>query len=245
MSTNLLGSIKLLKSILSKSEHLVFLTGAGISKGSGIPTFRGYEGLWKTYDPMKLASVSAFIENPSLVWEFYAYRQKLISECHPNGAHIAISSIQQQKRNSWVLTQNVDNLHERAGSNNIIKLHGNIFKVYCIHCGYYGNMGRDVPPLCPNCNNVLKPGVVLFEETLPQKEWTKAIELLSSCDLMLIIGTSLNVSPANTLPLYAKGNNAILVEINTETTELTKLMDFSLQGTASQIMPKIMGLLEN
>ena len=111
----------------------------------------------------------------------------MISECHPNGAHIAISSIQQQKRNSWVLTQNVDNLHERAGSNNIIKLHGNIFKVYCIHCGYYGNMGRDVPPLCPNCNNVLKPGVVLFEETLPQKEWTKAIELSSSCDLMLII----------------------------------------------------------
>jgi NAD-dependent deacetylase len=168
----------------------------------------------------------------------------LISECHPNGAHIAISNIQQQKKDSWVLTQNVDNLHERAGSNNIIKLHGNIFKVYCIHCGHHGNMDRDAPPLCPNCNNVLKPGVVLFGETLPQKEWTKAIEL-SSCDLMLIIGTSLNVSPANTLPLYAKDNNAILAEINTETTELTKLMDFSLQGTASQIMPKIMGLLEN
>jgi NAD-dependent protein deacetylase/lipoamidase len=106
-------------------------------------------------------------------------------------------------------------------------------------------MDINVPPLCPNCNNILKPDIVLFEEALPQKEWTKAIELSSSCDLMLIIGTSLNVSSANTLPLYAKDNNAILVEINTETTELTKLMDFSLQGTASQIMPKIMGLLEN
>ena len=245
MPRNLLDSIKLLKPTLSKSEHLVFLTGAGISKESGIPTFRGHEGLWKKYDPMKLASVSAFIENPSLVWEFYSYRQKLISECHPNGAHTAISNIQQQKRNSWVLTQNVDNLHERADSKNIIKIHGDIFKVYCIHCGHSGNMGRDVPPLCPDCDKVLKPGVVLFEEALPQKEWTKAIELSSSCDLMLIIGTSLIVSPANTLPLYAKDNNAILVEINTETTELTKLMDFSLQGTASQIMPKIMGLLEN
>jgi NAD-dependent deacetylase len=245
MLRNLLDSIKLLKSILPKSEHLVFLTGAGISKESGIPTFRGYGGLWKTYDPMKLASVSAFIEDSSLVWEFYAYRQKVISECHPNVAHMAISNIQQQKKDSWVLTQNVDNLHERAGSKNIVKLHGDIFKVYCIHCGYYGNMDRDVPPLCPNCNNVLKPGVVLFEETLPKKEWAKAIELSSSCDLMLVIGTSLNVSPANTLPLYAKDNNATLVEINTEATELSKLMDFSLQGTASQIMPKIKGLLEN
>jgi NAD-dependent protein deacetylase/lipoamidase len=131
MSRNLLDSIKLLKSILSKSEHLVFLTGAGISKESGIPTFRGYEGLWKTYDPMKLASVSAFIENPSLVWEFYTYRQKLISKCHPNGAHIAISNIQQQKKDSWVLTQNVDNLHERAGSNNIIN-YMEIFSKYIV-----------------------------------------------------------------------------------------------------------------
>ena len=171
---------------------------------------------------MKLASVSAFIENPSLVWEFYAYRQKLISECHPNGAHIAISSIQQQKRNSWVLTQNVDNLHERAGSNKHHKTTWKYFQSILYSLWLLWKYGNMYFPLCPNCNNVLKPGVVLFEETLPQKEWTKAIELSSSCDSMLIIGTSLNVSPANTLLLYAKDNNAILVEINTETTELTK-----------------------
>jgi NAD-dependent deacetylase len=232
-----------IKDILISSKKVIFLTGAGISKESGIPTFRGKDGLWRTYDPMKLASLSSFLENPSLVWEFYAYRQNLISKCQPNAGHMAISKIQEQKEDCWILTQNVDNLHRRAGSKNIVELHGNIFKVNCIHCDYGDNMTttKDIgmPPKCPNCESILKPGVVLFEEPLPQKEWTRAIELASTCDLIFIVGTSLNVSPANYLPSLAKENNAILVEVNPEDTWLSNSVDFSIKGSASDILPKI------
>lgn len=232
-----------IKDILVSSKRIIFLTGAGISKESGIPTFRGKDGLWKTYDPMKLASLSSFLKNPSLVWEFYTYRQNLISKCQPNAGHMAISKIQEQKGDSWILTQNVDDLHRRAGSRNIVELHGNIFKVNCIHCDYDLDIttieDMDMPPKCPNCESILKPGVVLFEEPLPQKEWTRAIELASTCDLVFIIGTSLNVSPANSLPSFAKENNAILVEVNPEETWLSNSMDFSLKGSASDILPKI------
>ncbi len=240
-----------IRDMLAGSKRVVFLTGAGISKESGIPTFRGNDGLWKSYDPVKLASLSAFLENPSLVWEFYSYRQRLIRKCRPNPAHVAISRIEDQKKGDgcWVLTQNVDGLHRCAGSKNIVELHGNIFKAKCIQCGFYGDMDMDMgvdaaaaaalPPKCPNCGSVLKPGVVLFEEALPQKEWAKAIGIASSCDLMLIVGTSLNVSPANALPFCAKDNKAVLVEVNPEETWLSRSMDFTLKGSAADVLPRI------
>lgn len=242
-------SLVQLKDVLVKSKRFVFLTGAGISQESGIPTFRGDDGLWKTHDPVKLASLSSFLENPSLVWGFYSYRQKLISKCQPNPGHLAISKIEEQKKgDSWVLTQNVDNLHRLAGSKNIIELHGNIFKLSCVRCGYSDNMDMDMdmvlPPKCTDCESVLKPGVVMFEETLPQKEWATAIELSSSCDLMFIVGTSLNVSPANTLPSYAKDNNAVLVEVNPEETWLSGFMDFSIKGSSAYVLPNIYKLLK-
>lgn len=240
-------SLAQLRDILVKSKRFVFLTGAGISQESGIPTFRGNDGLWKTHDPAKLAALSSFLENPSLVWGFYSYRQKMISKCRPNPAHLAISKIEEQKKgDSWVLTQNVDNLHRLAGSKNIIELHGNIFKLSCIRCGYSGymDMDMDLPPKCTDCESVLKPGVVMFGETLPQKEWDAAIELSSSCDLMFIVGTSLNVSPVNTLPSYAKDNNAVLVEVNPEETWLSRFMDFSLKGSSADVLPNICDLME-
>ena len=236
-----------LRDILVKSKRFVFLTGAGISQESGIPTFRGVDGLWKTHDPAKLASLSSFLENPSLVWEFYSYRQKLISKCQPNPAHLAISRIEEQKKGDiWVLTQNVDNLHRLAGSKNIIELHGNIFKLSCVRCGYRGYMDMDMvlPPKCTVCESVLKPGVVMFEEALPQKEWTTAVKLSSSCDLMFIVGTSLNVSPANTLLSYAKDNNAVLVEVNPEETWLSEFMDFCIKGSSADVLPNIYNLLK-
>jgi NAD-dependent deacetylase len=241
-------SLAQLRDILVKSRRLVFLTGAGISQESGIPTFRGGNGLWKTHDPAKLATLSSFLENPSLVWGFYSYRQKMISKCRPNPAHLAISKIEEQKKgDTWVLTQNVDNLHRLAGSKNIIELHGNIFKLSCIRCGYSGYMDMDMdmvlPPKCTGCESVLKPGVVMFEEALPQKEWGTAIELSSSCDLMFIVGTSLNVSPVNTLPSYAKDNNAVLVEVNPEETWLSRFMDFSIKGSSADVLPNIYNLM--
>ena len=242
-------SLAQLRDILVKSKRFVFLTGAGISQESGIPTFRGNDGLWKTHDPAKLASLSSFLENPSLVWGFYSYRQKMISKCRPNPAHLAISKIEEQKKgDSWVLTQNVDNLHRLAGSKNIVELHGNIFKLICIRCGYSGYMDMDMdmvlPPKCTDCESVLKPGVVMFEEALPQKEWGTAIELSSSCDLMFIVGTSLNVSPVNTLPYYAKDNNAVLVEVNPEETWLSRFMDFSIKGSSADVLPNIYNLMK-
>lgn len=251
MSNDLLDSIKLLKDYLIESKRTVFLTGSGISKEVGIPTFRGKDGLWNQYDPSKLASISSFLENPGLVWEFYNYRQNLISKCNPGKAHLAISQIQQKKEDTWILTQNVDNLHKRAGSKNVIELHGNIFGISCINCGSNGFMETNPnnimdysPPRCHVCENVLKPGVVMFGESLPQKDWTKAIEIASSCNLLFVIGTSLNVSPANTLPFCAKDNNATIVEINPELTWLSKTVDFSLKGSASYILPKIYDILK-
>ncbi|MEJ7642512.1 MAG: NAD-dependent deacylase [Candidatus Nitrosocosmicus sp.] len=242
-------SLEQLRDILVKSKRFVFLTGTGISQESGIPTFRGDDGLWKTHDPAKLASLSSFLENPSLVWGFYSYRQKLISTCQPNPAHLAISKIEEQKKgDSWVITQNVDNLHRLAGSKNIIELHGNIFKLSCVRCGYSGYIDLDMdmvlPPKCTDCESVLKPGVVMFEEALPQKEWATAIGLSSSCDLMFIVGTSLNVSPVNTLPSYAKDNNAVLVEVNPEETWLSRFMDFSIKGSSADVLPNIYNLLK-
>ncbi|MER5175319.1 MAG: NAD-dependent deacylase [Candidatus Nitrosocosmicus sp.] len=241
------NSLNLLKDSLTRSKRIVFLTGSGISKESGVPTFRGKDGLWKLHDSSKLASISAFLKNPTLVWEFYHYRQDLISKCSPNLAHLSISQIQQDKKDTWILTQNVDNLHKRANSNNIIELHGNIFKTNCINCGFSDgelfDIIADILPRCKECKNVLKPGVVLFGEPLPSREWNNAIKVASSCDIMFIVGTSLNVSPANSLPTYAKDNNAVLVEVNPETTWLSKSMDFSLKGSAVDILPKIFNLL--
>ncbi len=173
----------------------------------------------------------------------------MISKCQPNPAHLAISKIEEQKKgDSWVITQNVDNLHRLAGSKNIIELHGNIFKLSCVRCGYSGYIDLDMdmvlPPKCTDCESVLKPGVVMFEEALPQKEWATAIGLSSSCDLMFIVGTSLNVSPVNTLPSYAKDNNAVLVEVNPEETWLSRFMDFSIKGSSADVLPNIYNLLK-
>ncbi len=173
----------------------------------------------------------------------------MVSKCQPNPCHLAISKIEAQKKGAiWVLTQNVDNLHRLAGSTNIIELHGNIFKVKCIRCGYSGDMDMDVdidmPPKCTDCESILKPGGVLFEATLHQKEWTTAVELSSTCDLMFIVGTSLNVTPVNTLPSYGKDNNAVLVGVNPEETWLSGFMDFFLKGSSVDTLPKIYNLIK-
>jgi NAD-dependent deacetylase len=253
MSGNSIDSFSLLKRYLDNSAKIVFLTGSGISKESGIPTFRGKDGIWKKYDSSTLASISAFLENPKLVWEFYYYRQDLINKCHPNAAHLAISQIQLEK-DTWVITQNVDNLHQRAKNKNIIELHGNIFKTKCIYCGFKSELksnldnssdSSEVLPRCNKCKYILKPGVILFGEPLPSIEWNNAIEKASNCDIMFIVGTSLNVSPANLLPSYAKENKStFLVEINPESTWLSKSMDIILKGSAVDILPKIYDLLK-
>jgi NAD-dependent deacetylase len=230
-------------------DKFVFLTGAGISKESGIPTFRGAEGLWRKYDPMKLASISGFYQDPKLVWEFYKDRQELIYNCSPNLGHVSIANFEKIKESSYVLTQNIDGLHEKAGSKNIIELHGNILKVECTECNFKEKIKQKIeeplPPICKKCKNILRPSVILFGEPLNQEVWSKAEQISNNCDVMFIVGTSLKVGPVNQFPLYAKRNGAILIEVNPEPTPIfTELMDYSVQGSATEMLPQLLEIAQ-
>jgi len=226
-------------------KKIVFVTGAGISQESGIPTFRGKDGLWRNYDPMKLATIDAFYENPKLVWEWYNERRNNIFQAQPNQGHNAIAELEKYAQ-VMVLTQNIDGLHKKAGSSNILELHGSIVKIKCSVCDYNEEILTEIsdfPPIC-KCGNILRPDVVWFGEPLPQDVWQNAIKFASQCDLMVIVGTSLVVSPANTLPLYAKQNNATLIEINPEKTEMSEEMDESIRNTSVETLPKLVSLFK-
>ena len=224
-------------------RKIVFVTGAGISQESGIPTFRGNEGLWRNYDPMKLATIDAFYDDPKLVWEWYNDRRKNILNAQPNEGHKAIAELEKYAE-VVVLTQNIDGLHQRGGSTKVLELHGSIIKIKCTVCDYNEEMKSEistVPPMC-KCGNILRPDVVWFGEGLPQDVWQEAIIHASQCDLMIIAGTSLVVSPANTLPLYAKQNNAFLLEINPENTEMSSEMNIEIRNSSASALPKLVSL---
>ncbi len=232
---------------LENSKKIVFVTGAGISQESGIPTFRGTNGLWRKYDPMQLATIDAFYENPKLVWEWYEDRRKNILQAKPNPGHSAIAELEKFKEVT-ILTQNIDGLHQRSGSTRVLELHGSIIRIKCTVCDFQDNIPSSfdkLPPKCSSCNNILRPDVVWFGEPLPQDVWNQAISEANSCDVMIIAGTSLVVSPANTLPVYAKQNNALLIEINPEQTVMSSEMDLSLKMTSAKALPNLIKIFEN
>ena len=231
---------------LNDSRKIVFVTGAGISQESGIPTFRGKDGHWRKYDPMKLASIDAFYDDPKLVWEWYEDRRKNILEAKPNEGHIAISKLEKFK-DVVVLTQNIDGLHQRSGSTNVLELHGSIIRIKCTVCNFTSDITSNfesLPPKC-ECGNMLRPDVVWFGEVLPQDVWKNAIKEANTCDVMIIAGTSLAVSPANTLPLYAKQSGATLIEVNPEKTVMSNEMDLSIQATSTNALPTMLSILKN
>ena len=231
---------------LKDSRRIIFVTGAGISQESGIPTFRGKDGYWRKHDPMKLASIDAFYNDPKLVWEWYDDRRKNILSAKPNEGHFAISQMEEFK-DIVVLTQNIDGLHQRSGSTNVLELHGSIIRTKCTVCNFTTNITdnfESLPPKC-QCGNILRPDVVWFGESLPHDIWENAIKEASNCDVMVIVGTSLVVSPANTLPIYAKQNNAILIEINPEKTVMSNDMDLSIQSTSVEALPKMFSIFKN
>ena len=231
---------------LINSQKIVFVTGAGISQESGIPTFRGKDGYWRKHDPMKLASIDAFFDDPHLVWEWYEDRRKNILMAKPNEGHFAIANME-KFRDVTVLTQNIDGLHQRSGSTNVLELHGSIIRIKCTVCDFSGDIIEDfesLPPKC-ECGNILRPDVVWFGEALSEEVWKNAIKEASTCDIMVIAGTSLVVSPANTLPIYAKQNDATLIEVNTEKTVMSNDMDLSIQATSANALPKILPILKN
>lgn len=234
--------IELVVKKLKDAEKIIFVTGAGISQESGIPTFRGTNGLWKNYDPMRLATIDAFYDNPKLVWEWYEERRKNILEAKPNLGHLAIANLEKFKK-VIVLTQNIDGLHQKAGSSNVLELHGNIIRIKCTKCEFKKEIKYSfeiLPPKCSNCGNLLRPDVVWFGEPLPQLVWQEAIVQANSCDVMIITGTSLVVSPANTLPLYAKQNGALLIEVNPDKTIMSNDMDYSLRTTSAKGLPRLL-----
>jgi NAD-dependent deacetylase len=230
---------------IKDAQKIVFVTGAGISQESGIPTFRGKDGYWRKYDPMQLATIDAFYENPKLVWEWYEERRKNILAAQPNRGHFAIADLAKHKE-VVVLTQNIDGLHQRAGSKKVLELHGSIIRIKCTVCDYQDNIttGFDsLPPKC-KCGNILRPDVVWFGESLPQDIWMEAIRHAQTCDVMIIAGTSLVVSPANQLPVHAKQNGAVLIEVNPERTVMSSDMDLSLRETSASSLPQLVSLFE-
>ena len=234
---------ELIKDHIKDIKKIVFVTGAGISQESGIPTFRGKDGLWRNYDVMKLATIDAFYDNPKLVWEWYNERRMNIFAAQPNLGHKAIAELEKYTK-VMVLTQNIDGLHQKAGSSEVLELHGSIVKIKCSVCDFKDEIMTEfseIPPLC-ECGNILRPDVVWFGESLPQDVWQKSMIFANQCDLMIIAGTSLVVSPANTLPIYAKQNNAILIEVNTEDTEMSSEMDLVIRNTSAITLPELVSV---
>lgn len=233
---------------LTDSQRIVAFTGAGISAESGVPTFRGPDGIWGKMRPEELASMEGFLRNPSLVWEWYAHRKKIIAEIAPNAGHAALVRMEKLFSSVAVITQNIDNLHRRAGSTTVFELHGNIERNYCMECGTNASntevlAARGVP-VCPKCGGMIRPDVVWFGEMLPEEEWENAVHASEAADVFFSIGTSAVVYPAASLPLLARQSGAYLVEINPEPTPLTPKADEFLQGPSGTILPALCAAVE-
>jgi len=234
--------------LLQTAQRVAVLTGAGISAESGVPTFREAQtGLWAQYDPQELATPQAFRHNPKLVWEWYTWRRELVTQAAPNPGHLALVEMASLVPQLTLITQNVDGLHQRAGSQNVLALHGNIMETKCFaneHLVETWLESDTVPPHCPICGSLLRPNVVWFGENLPAHVLQTAVHAAQTCDLILSIGTSALVHPAASLPLMAIENGAATVEINPQTTPLTRWMDFVLTGAAGELLPQLVGSLK-
>ncbi len=231
---------------IREAQNLAVLTGAGVSAESGVPTFRGSDGLWKKYRATDLATPEAFKKDPELVWEFYNWRRELIGKVKPNPAHYALAELERKKSDFILITQNVDGLHLAAGSKNVLEIHGSIWRVKCTKCEFQAE-DRRVPlpklPTCPQCGALLRPAVVWFGEALDFHILEKAFQASKECDLMLVIGTSAMVHPAASLSLEAKSGGARVIEINLEETPQTPYLDLTILGKAGEILPEIVSFV--
>ena len=236
-----------LADVIKKSRKVVAITGAGISVESGIPDFRSPGGLWEHFNPMEYATISAFEKNPAKVWVMLREMDHILVQARPNPAHYALAELEKRGLLLGIITQNVDNLHQEAGSVNVIEYHGNAHRFVCMKCkGHWPRAALDFDqtPLYCHCGRLIKPDVVLFGEPIPEQAMSRANALALSCDLLLIIGTSMEVAPANVLPQVAKNAGAIVVESNLEHTRLTRfLTDYFLPGPAGEVWPEVIAAL--
>ncbi len=228
--------------MLSQAKFVVVFTGAGISAESGIPTFRGEDGMWEKYRAEDLATPYAFKQDPKKVWEWYDWRRGLIEKGGFNYAHKTVAEMEGRFPEFWVITQNVDGLHRRAGSKNVIEIHGNLWRAKCQKekrvFEFYDVPLKEVPPRC-NCGSLIRPDVVWFGEALPISEIKKAYSLAEKCDAMLVVGTSALVQPAANIPYTAKTNSAKIIEVNPNQTPISQIADVSIFWKAGDILPKI------
>ncbi len=241
---------------LWSARYMTVLTGAGISAESGVPTFRDAQtGLWSQYRTEDLATPEAFQRDPRLVWEWYAWRREVVANAQPNAGHHALvmieSSLTQFEARFSLITQNVDGLHRRAGSQNVIELHGSLQWVKCEREGlvFYTeelpDLMEEIPPHCPSCGGLLRPDVVWFGESLPVEALETAWAAAEDCDIFLTVGTSALVQPAASLPIQAKQHGALVIEINPDTTPLTSQVDYSFRGPSGVLLPELVRAVWN
>jgi NAD-dependent deacetylase len=236
-----------LSQLINQARHLVVFSGAGISAESGIPTYRGADGLWQKYDPDKYANIDYFRRDPSYYWHFFQeVRYPLLKRAQPNPGHLALARLEERGRLQAIITQNIDGLHQLAGSQRVLELHGNTRRIECLRCHkiylldqVYQQLESQLPPLCAGCGGPLKPQVVFFGESLPQTVLLQAVEETKKSDLFIVIGSSLVVQPAASLPLLAQEQGARLVIINAEPTPLDPLADLVFHHSASEILATV------
>jgi NAD-dependent deacetylase len=234
-------SIEHARGLIQNATSIAVLTGAGISAEGGIPTFRGPAGLWKQFRPEDLATPQAFRRDPSLVWEWYDWRRGLIDKAAPNGGHVALANLERRTQNFALVTQNVDGLHQKAGSHSVIEVHGSIWNLRCTKCERSW-ADRSVPlrlvPHC-QCGALARPGVVWFGEQLPHDAWLAAEKAALSCEVFLVVGTSAAVYPAAGLVDIARSAGAEVIEVNVDRTAISHTVDHSIIEPAGEILPKL------
>lgn len=236
--------------IIKKSKNLIALTGAGHSVESGIPDFRGKDGLWTKYDPMEYAHIETFRIHPEKSWELLFEMQKLTGKAKPNAGHYALAKLEQLGFLKAVITQNIDNLHQEAGNKRVIEYHGNDKRLECLECGRIFETSdfkiEKTPPRCKNCNAVLKPTVIFFGENIPFEAMAESNHLTEIADAVMVIGTSAQVYPAASIPYIAKKNGAAIIELNLERTVLTSsITDIFIEGLIGKTLPELLKHIES
>ncbi len=245
--------IKAIASDIKTSKHVVIFTGAGISVESGIPAYRGEKGLWNKYDPNIYANITYFLQDPSYYWNFFReVRYPMLKKVKPNKAHLALAELETVGNLKTVITQNIDGLHQDAGSSSVIELHGTTRTIYCLNCSQEYSMDEvfsmleaQIPPLCSECKGKLRPAVVFFGESLNSQILRLAFKEAENCDFLLAVGSSLVVHPAADIPRMAKQRGALLAIINIEKTPLDTTADYVINDEVGKILPQIVQSLKD